>query len=229
MKAVIFDLDNTLYDYSAAHAAAFEALTAYAQAVLGIEPTRFNALHDAADAELKARCGANQAAIHNRLIRYQVLLEGLGLPIAHAPRMAEAYWGTMMANLHAMPGARETLRRLRGMGLRVGVGTNMTADRQYEKLARLDLLDGVDFMVTSEEVTSEKPDGRLFAFCAQKAGCAAGECAFVGDSLRGDVLGALNAGMKAVWFRPNGDASGLPEGARVIRTLDELPALLPLL
>ena len=41
LKAVVFDLDNTLYDYDAAHAPAFEALTRFACREFGLTPEEF--------------------------------------------------------------------------------------------------------------------------------------------------------------------------------------------
>ena len=77
IQAVIFDIDNTLYDYDAAHAVAFQALTEYAQHTLGVDPETFEALHQRANQLLQARTGGDCAAIHNRLLRYQILLEEL--------------------------------------------------------------------------------------------------------------------------------------------------------
>ena len=226
LKAVLFDIDNTLYDYDAAHREAYRALTAYAVEALSLSPERFDALHGEASRTLEVHAGGPCAAIHNRLIRYQLMLERVGKPIAHAPRMAELYWSTLINHMEAFPGAAEAFDRIKSMGLTLGIGTNMTADRQFAKLERLGLLGRVDFMVSSEEVSAEKPDGRLFARCAEKAGCPAAACAFVGDSLKGDVLGAIRAGMKAVWFRPGPEPATPVPGAIRICSLTELPELL---
>ena len=71
-RAVIFDIDGTLYDYSAAHAHAFRALSDYAAKALGLTAERFEMLHDWADERLRAHTGGHCAAIHDRLIRYQL-------------------------------------------------------------------------------------------------------------------------------------------------------------
>lgn len=226
VRAVVFDIDNTLYDYDAAHAPAFEALTAFACREFALTPEAFADLHRRAEREMAARCGGNCAALHNRLLRYQVMLEWLGRSVASAPEMSKLYWSTYLDAMRPDPGAVQTLARLRDTGLTVGIGTNMTAERQYEKLERLGAMPYVDFIVTSEEITAEKPDRRLFDACARKAGCASGDCVFVGDSLSKDVRGAMDAGMRAVWLcRPNQDPARAIPGAATIRALDELPAL----
>ena len=224
IKTVIFDLDNTLYNYDRAHAAAWEALCRLAEERLGLAEERFSTLHDEASRVLTRRCGGGPA-IHNRLIRFQILLELAGLPIGAAPELAGCYWDTLLDHMEAEPGVAETLRALRSMGLRVGVGTNMTADRQFEKLRRLGLLPLVDFLVTSEELGAEKPDPRLFTLCAEKAGVPLRDCAFVGDSLQKDALAACAAGMLGIWYHPAPLPEPALEDVTVIRSLKELPAL----
>lgn len=225
IKAVVFDLDNTLYAYDPCHAAGFCAVTDYAAAHFGVGPEQFRALHREGDRLLRAHAGENAAVIHSRLIRYQLILEGLGQPIFHAPRMEQRYWDAFFAEVKPEPGVRETLETLRERGFRIGVGTNMTAAQQYEKLRLLGLLEAVDFLVSSEEVNAEKPDTKLFLRCVEKAGIDAGECLFVGDDPERDIRGALAAGMPAVWLRRR-DAGEAPEGVPVIEKLDALPALL---
>ena len=221
LRAVIFDLDGTLYDYEAAHAVAFAALTDYACKTLSVTPQAFEDLHRRAGQLLKQRCGGPCAAVHNRLIRYQLILELAGAPIAHAPEMAGLYWSTLIGAVRPNPGMMTCLRAVRDMGMVVGIGTNMTADRQFEKLNALGIMSLVDFMVTSEEAGAEKPDRRLFDLCAEKAGCDPRECAFVGDSLKGDALGALNAGMRPIWLC-GGEAAGDVPGIARIASLEQL-------
>ena len=225
IKSVIFDLDDTLYDFTSAHTMALPRVTEYARYTLDLSPERFEVLQREAFRRQKERLG-NCAATHNRLIRFQLMLEAAGKPISYAPEMADLYWRTLLERIRPMPGAVDTLASLRFAGLTVGVGSNMTADWQYAKLKRLGLMTYVDFIVTSEEAGVEKPDATLFLLCAEKAGCAPEECAFVGDSLRGDAMGARDAGMAAYWLCPHPESSEVPAGVTRIRTLSELPALL---
>ena len=81
VQAVIFDVDNTLYSYDRAHAPAFARLKEYAARELGIGPERFEQLHGQADRILRARLGQPCGALHNRLLRYQILLEEVGAPL----------------------------------------------------------------------------------------------------------------------------------------------------
>ncbi len=221
LRAVIFDLDNTLYDYDAAHETAFRTLCGYAETILGLPEAAFRAVYDSVMDEQITRTGGEYAAIHNRMIRFQMILERAGKAILYAPEMSDLYWTVFLAACIPVAGVRETLEALH-TSYRVGVGTNMTADYQFRKLQKLGLLSAIDFMVSSEEVGAEKPERRLFEACAAKAGCAPGECVFVGDSVPHDVRGAENAGMRAVLL----SSKPAPEGVRRIGSIAELPGLL---
>ena len=117
VRGVIFDIDNTLYDYDAAHAVAFQALTEYAQHTLGVDPEEFESLHQRANQLLQARTGGDCAAIHNRLLRYQILLEELGKPIGSDVGNSKSTFATIMGReacesmvQHKTESAKESLR-----------------------------------------------------------------------------------------------------------------------
>ena len=215
-ETVLFDIDNTLYSYDAAHAVAFARLLDYGVSRLGLEQEAFRQLHREAMAQVNAVLGRPCAAMHNRLLRYQRMLELAGLPLCHALEMESLYWGTLIEAAQPSPGALPCLRALKGAGYTVGVGTDMTLDYQLKKLTRMDMLPCIDFVVTSEEVLAEKPDPKLFLRCAEKAGTAPERCLFIGDSLKKDVAGAKAVGMEALWFQPDPAlAAGQPETASI--------------
>ena len=224
IKTVIFDVDNTLYGYDAAHETAFRAVTGFAVRTFGLTPGGFRDLHEKSDEILRARIGSLNAAIHNRLLRYQVLLEQIHAPVLYAPQMAGIYWSAFLPAVQPFPGLRECIAELKAVPYRIGIGTNMIADYQYQKLERLGILQDMDFIVSSEEAGAEKPDRRLFACCVEKAGCPASQCVFVGDSLENDVLGAKTAGLLPVWLCAQPEE--LPAGVLWASSLGELPALL---
>lgn len=205
IKAVLFDIDNTLYSYDQAHAFGWEALCAYAKAHLAMdEETLDRSLKHAAQT-VKTRLDADCAALHDRTLRCQVMLEQNGLPLYHAAAMGELYWDTLIRSSRPAPGIMDCLPKLKEAGYILGIGTDMTIEYQLKKLEKLQILPFFDFIVSSEEVNVEKPHRKLFLTCAAKAGVSPEECLFIGDSLKKDVLGAKNAGMKALWFCPDAE------------------------
>lgn len=205
IRAVIFDIDNTLYSYDNCHIVAWDALCRYAQQNLGMSREQFTRSHTAAAETVAQRLGAPCAALHDRLLRYQVLLEENGLALGHALPMSERYWDTLIAAATPAPGIMQCLSALKQAGYILGIGTDMTIDVQLKKLNALKMLQFFDFIVSSEEVLAEKPSQKLFQCCAHKAGVPAEQCLFVGDHLKKDIQGAENAGMTPVWYCPDED------------------------
>lgn len=201
IKAIIFDLDDTLYSWKAVHPTGMDAVSAYAKDALGADPEDLLNFYKAEAKQIQSELG-KQAAIHNRLIRFLRYLEQRHLPLHHGQIMERLYWNTLLDAAKPEPGCPDALQALKQAGYILGIGSNMTLDWQMEKLKRLDLLQYFSFVVSSEEAGAEKPDPRVFHLCAGKAGVLPEECLFIGDSLKGDVLGAESVGMRALWYAP---------------------------
>lgn len=222
IKAVFFDIDDTIYDYTSADKAAVTALKAYCRRKLGLTDHSFEQYISSARHMADERTGKGCAAVHNRLIRFQCMLEIMGKPpLPHAYEMYRLYWDTLIGNAKAEPGIRELMGSLKRRGTYVGIGTNMTADIQYRKLEHLKLGSFIDGIVTSEEAGAEKPDEKLFLLCAQKALASPCECVFVGDSLKNDIQGAERAGMHAVLYQRENKKNGSTVNCPVIRDFSD--------
>lgn len=199
IKAVIFDIDGTMYDYEFYNKTATEALWDYCRECLGLSRMGFQEALRKAGRMVEERVGRDCAACHNRLLRYQCMLELLGKPLfPHALAMYHTYWDTMLDKMTAYPGLLEFMEFLKGRDIVVGAGSNMTAYIQYKKLEKLGVTPYIDWILTSEEAPEQKPSEKFFRLCTEKCGCCADECLFIGDSLQADVRGALNSGMKAM-------------------------------
>ena len=84
-----------------------------------------------------------------------------------------------------------------------------------------------DFVVTAEEVGVSKPHPGMFEHASNLAGVELAKIMHVGDSVQTDVLGAMNAGCKAVWYnRKRQPWPGGQNPHHVVHCLTELPAIL---
>lgn len=197
IKAVIFDLDDTLYSYVKANNKAFSLLQKFVEKKFGWSPEEFKKMHDDMFQEHLRTMGPIAAA-HNRLIRFQAILDRMEKPSHYALEMHDLYWNALIEAAELYDKVPEVLKELKEAGLKIGIGTNMTSLIQYKKLAKFNVLHLFDFIVTSEEAGIDKPDSKFFNFCLKKAKCKPQECLFVGDSEAHDIKGALGANMKAL-------------------------------
>lgn len=104
----------------------------------------------------------------------------------------------------------------------LGAITNGNAQLENIPLGRF-----FDFVVTAEDVGVGKPHPDMFIHASKKANVALENIVHIGDSPQTDVLGAIHAGCKAIWF--NDKRQSWPGGQtpdQVVHCLSELPQLL---
>ncbi len=196
IKAVLFDLDDTLYPSSKlAEAARKNAIRAMIEAGLDVDMTE-EELYEELE-EIVEEFGSN----HPR--HFDLLLKRIG--VDPDPKLVAAavvaYHDTKFAYLKPYPDVIPTLMKLREMGLKLGVVTSGLAVKQWEKLIRLGLHHFFHAVVISEEIGVEKPNPRIFTEAAERLGVEPSECVFVGDRLDHDIRGANRVGMVTVRVR----------------------------
>ena len=125
-----------------------------------------------------------------------------------------------------IPDAREILERL-GRECRLVLLTNGAPGIQRAKLAGSGFAPHFEAIVVSGEFGVGKPDPAIFEHALKLAGVAADETVMIGNSFANDVIGAQNAGIKAVWF--NLDHEPIPATAHPWRTITTLSEIAPLL
>jgi putative hydrolase of the HAD superfamily len=105
----------------------------------------------------------------------------------------------------------------------LGIVTNGPCDLQCVKLEASGLRGYFGAVAISREVGILKPDPRIFAIALGRLGVIAADSVFVGDTPRTDIVGAQAAGMKAVWL--NRDGRPLPDGMQPAATISSLAEL----
>lgn len=232
-KAVLFDLDDTLFDHAFAARRALEglhgSLPRFADGPFETLEEEYGRLLE----EVHLRVLAGEMTLDEaRRDRMRVLMSGGG---GEPPgedeiqEMASRFRSGYQSNRRSAEGVAELLDELRERGKLVGIVTNNMTAEQEDKLAFCKLDSLVDFMVTSEDVGTPKPESVIFEAALERANCRACETVVVGDSWESDVLGAVNAGVRAVWYNPRGLLCPDPSLAaelRAFRPLNEALAAL---
>ena len=230
VPAVLFDLDDTLLDYSSPAALCWadacrtvggdagidvEALTIAVEAARSwfwSDPAR----HARERVRMLDAWGKIAAAALDRIGRPSETLAGaIARDFAARRRDAMALY----------PDAYPCLARMREHGAVLGLVTNGDAEMQREKIARFDLERLFDVIVIEGEFGVGKPDPRVYQHALSALGALPEAAWMVGDNLEWDVAAPKQLGLRAAWIDRDGD--GLPPGHsvhpdRVIRSLAEL-------
>nr|WP_237427278.1 HAD family hydrolase [Deinococcus xianganensis] len=220
LRAVIFDLDDTLFDDTGCTHAGLRALAA--QSGLSVPPAELFARHAAHIRAIDPLLFRGELTAHEaRVLRFTRLLTELGVPDPDGEAATVTYRGAYRAAWSLLPGAAEVLRDLRAAGLRLAVLTNYVREVQALKLAHFGLDALVDAVLCVEEVPAAKPDPRAYHAACAALDVTPQEAVMVGDSWEKDVQGALRAGLRAVWVNPC--AAPVPDGVtRSVRNLQDL-------
>jgi len=108
------------------------------------------------------------------------------------------------------PGAVETLRELRRLGLLVGLITVCSED--IERLWPESEFAGLfDAEVFSSQVGLSKPDPRIYLHCCELLDIEPHEAVFVGDGANDELAGARRVGMDAILIQRDGEGPLWPE------------------
>ena len=204
-KAVIFDIDGTLYSYAANDKIAVESICEFAANVLHVEESEFRTAYNEARRIVKEERLKDGGARHSKVLFFQTTLEILGKnAFQYVLEMYDIYWNTFLANMKPFDGVVEFIEKLHRAGVKISLCTDMTAHIQYRKIKKLGLDNFIDFMVTSEETGLEKPAQIMFELALKKLNVDAEDTAFFGDSLERDIAGAAKVGITPFWYNDRG-------------------------
>jgi putative hydrolase of the HAD superfamily len=190
-EAIIFDTDNTLYEYAPPDHQAMKAVTQKACKLLGVSPSDFIGSYKQAREQVKNHLGKT-ASSHSRLLYFQRTIEILGMKtqLLMTLDLEQTYWRTFLGVAEIFPGVQDFVRDLREMGIRTAIVTDLTAQIQFRKIIYFGLDDYFDYVVTSEEAGADKPAKAPFEIALDKLQVCPEKCWMIGDNAHADIAGA---------------------------------------
>lgn len=227
VKAVVWDIDDTIFDYASADMTGMHAHLTAEGLLEG---------HESAERALErwrllterhwARFGAGGITFEaQRRDRVRDFLDAPGLSDADADAWFHRYVGHYEAAWSLFPDTLPALDALAD-GYRHAVLSNSALAVQDRKLRLLGVRDRFEAVLCAADLGVSKPAAEAFLAACTALGLAPAEIAYVGDQPEIDARGARDAGLVAVWLDRDGTRGEGPTGVHRIRDLSELPALL---
>ena len=194
-KWIIFDADNTLWRTEVIYNEARNRLCDYIHSASGTAREAVEAFQRETDKKLEALYGYSASrfarSFEDTLINY------LGTPeadeIRHARRLAEDVFRTKAA---IYPGVEEVLRTLRADHWKLAIITAGEEWVQKKRLSESHLENIFDEII----IVERKCSSEFSNFCRDRKFDPVGSWV-VGDSLRSDILPAIEAGFNAIWVQ----------------------------
>jgi HAD superfamily hydrolase (TIGR01549 family) len=237
IKAVIFDLGETLLNFGRVDAGALfkeAARRSYAflrEAGQPVGPYAFYLFRSLGSLRMRAFL----SEITGNDFDSRAVLRGYGENRGFD--LTEAQWRQMnwlwyeplyeIANVEAT--LAQTLGVLREQGLKLAILSNtfVNADSLEEHLGREGVLDFFEVRMYSYQFAFRKPDKRIFLEAAERVGCHPSEIVYVGDRIDKDVNGSSRAGMTPVLKTAyTNEGKKVPAGVAKIDSIAELPQVI---
>ena len=233
-QAVLFDLDDTLFDHEQAARIALMRVHGLHQSFTEWPFESFAQAHSRVLEELHVEVLAGRRTVDEaREARFRRLFDRVrGAAVdtrddhERVRTTAVAYREAYLAARRPVDGALGVLAALKPH-VRIGIVSNNLLEEQQGKMRLCGFDPYVDALVVSEAVGIAKPDPAIFAHALAALDCGPADAVMIGDSWPADIEGARAAGIRAIWFnrlhRPSPDPSA---GVREVASLLPMDAIM---
>ena len=196
-KNIIFDVDNTLYNYDFCHKKAMNSIFFFISNKNKCNIDSIEKLYNEINKTHKSLT-INTASSHNKYIKIKQLLDKYNM--INYDEMHNLYWSTFYNNMKPFKGVVNFIKWNKSIGIIIGILTDYETEYQIEKLKRLDLLQYIDCIVTSEEIGCEKPSIHAFNYILMKMDATRHETIMIGDNFKKDIIGSKEAKIYSYYF-----------------------------
>lgn len=221
VKALLFDLDDTLLDHQAAVS---EALLEWHRWLLSQDLVDWEDLpefecqwHQITERAYQRFAMQQITFVQQRRLR---VMQIVNRPLSdnEADELYQPYLHTYRANWRLFPDVKPML--LQTTNYQKVVITNGADEVQKRKLQQLGIADYFDHIITSESEGVAKPNPKIYQQVINRLGLEQAHCLMVGDDLERDYHAARAAGLHSLWLNRKGKKDG--EGVDQISGLNEL-------
>lgn len=202
-KAIIFDLDGTLFDHFGAVDKSFEKLYSANDIFKGMRIEDFLRLNKTLLEKYFILYKENQISWEeHRIQRVKSLYSHFNVSLSdeEARQKFAEYLQIYESCWQPLDNAPELLEKLKSEGYKLGLITNGKKEQQIQKMQAIEIDKLFDSVVISSEFDFAKPDGRIFEQALNELNVKSNEALYAGDSIRSDICGAVNANIDCVYI-----------------------------
>ncbi len=200
-KYLLFDADNTLFDFDKCEREAFLSLNYIAPSVFNL--STFSIYHEINDKLWKEVEKGNVSKYELKTERFRLLFDSLDLNTDHIDfrYVSQEYINKLSTQNFLIDGAYDLLEYLYP-NYDMYIITNGLSTVQNTRLSSSIINRFIKKVFISGEIGYSKPDVRYFNYVMKSVGSfATSDYLIIGDSLTSDIKGALNSGIDCVYFK----------------------------
>jgi len=199
IKAVVFDLDNTLYNYKNSHEKAlFKALNMISvrhQISIDTLSKKYEEIRINLKKTLE-----NTASSHSRYIYFLKIYREFKYNLIEVEEIHSLYWHTYLKSLKLNPGVKHLLETLKKRKIKSYILSDFLIEYTFKKLTALKILHYFEDVITSEELGEEKPSANCYLTLIKRVNYNPKNILMVGDDLEKDIIGALDQNLNVAYY-----------------------------
>ncbi|MFI3085412.1 HAD family hydrolase [Streptococcus sp. 2020WUSS089] len=200
MKALIFDVDDTLYDQIQPFERALERHIEVAR--VQIEPL-YLSFRRYADEVFEETATGKMSLKDSHIYRMKHALADFGYQVSDATALAiQIDYDYFQGQIELSPVFPEIFSWCQAQGIAMGIITNGPYRHQLRKIRTMGLVNWfeLEHVLISGQVGITKPNPAIFQLMEERLGMSGEDICYLGDSFENDVVGAKAANWKAIWF-----------------------------
>lgn len=221
---LIFDLDNTLLNFSKSEYHALKALfTKYGIVFNDQSFSEYEVINKSLWHQLEEGKISKKTVLETR---FSTFFGTKGIRV-DGKQVDQEYRELLEGRHDVIEGALDVLKVAKEQGYTVFAGTNGVGQTQRVRLNTAKMTDYFDALYISEEIGFEKPDVRFFdSIFAEQRIIDTSRVLMIGDSLTSDIRGANRVGIDSVWFNVDGEINDIEPSTYEVSNLQGLKELL---
>ncbi len=244
---LFFDLDNTLWDFTANSRLAMNYTLIQAEILPRLSSFEsFFSIYEQINKSLWSDYHSKKITKQTLIVeRFARSLQAFGISDLNCLELNIRYLENMALQTGLFPGTLETLSILKTRGYQMHIITNGFREVQHAKLSNCGLTGFFTKVFISEEIHTTKPHRQIFEHALKSTNALKKKSIMIGDSWETDIEGALGFGMDQIMFLNHG-FHDVPDAIKLVQPasnpsfielkhrtrtyfIDEIPDLLTIL
>ena len=204
IKGILFDADNTIIDHKECEKQALKYLFKNIEFEYKDE---YQEIFRPLDRKLWDDVAFNRILLKKEDIpeyRFKIFFNKIQLRYSDYKKANLLFQDGLSQSSAIIKNADITMEYLYKKNFDLYVVTNGLVKLQKPRITNSKISPFIKDIIVSEEVGEGKPNLKIFNAILEKHNLKPDNAVMIGDSLEKDIIGAKNAGIKSIWYNPNG-------------------------
>jgi HAD superfamily hydrolase (TIGR01549 family) len=198
-KYLIFDMDNTIYNYNNCHQKAMHSVLKSISEDYHLDLGNVQSVFTYQKNRFQKSCG-NIASSHHKMIQIKYLLTSLNIKLDSLQKYYQQYVNVFQSKMILYDHLLDFFDFCKNKSIKLYILSNNILSIQISHLQKLNIIHFFEKIYTSQEFGIEKPDPKILYYILGELECNKNEIALVGDDFINDIESSKLVNIYSFWF-----------------------------